>query len=123
MAAGISEAEWEVIKVIWDRGPMTAGQIVEALSATTDWKPRTVKTLLGRLVRKRAVRCDVQDKKHVYRAVIARQTAERREARSFLNRVFDGALVPAVVTFLRESDLSTEDLAELKKILESEARR
>ncbi|HEY7426453.1 MAG TPA: BlaI/MecI/CopY family transcriptional regulator, partial [Gemmataceae bacterium] len=103
--------------------PMTAGQIVEALSGTQHWKPRTVKTLLARLVKKHAVRCDLDDKRYVYRAVITRQDAVRREARWFLKRVFDGALVPAVVTFLSETDLTTEDLKQLRQILQKEAKR
>jgi BlaI family penicillinase repressor len=123
MPASISDAEWHVIKVLWDRGPMTAGGVVEALAATRDWKPRTVKTLLARLVKKGAVRCDLQDKRYLYRAAITRQAATRREARSFLARVFDGALAPALVTFLKESDLSPDDLQQLRQILESESRR
>jgi BlaI family penicillinase repressor len=110
MPPSISDAEWDVIKVLWDRGPMTAGAVVEALAPTTDWKPRTVKTLLHRLVKKRAVRMHVQDKRYVYRAAITRQSATRHEARSFLTRVFDGALAPALVRFLEESDLSSDDL-------------
>jgi BlaI family penicillinase repressor len=117
----ISDAEWDVIKVIWDRGPLTAGQVVEALSTRTDWRPRTIKTLLARLVKKGAVRCEVQrDNRYLYRAAISRKAAARSEARSFLSRVFDGALVPAVVTFLKESDLSPEDANELRKILDEE---
>ena len=120
----ISEAEWDVIKVLWDRGPLTAGQVVEALAGASDWRPRTIKTLLARLVKKGAVRCDVRsDKRYHYRAVVTRQAAARREARSFLSRVFDGALVPAVVTFLKESDLSPQDAQELKRILDREGRR
>src|SRR5262245_33315865 len=120
-SVGISEAEWEVIKTIWDHGPMTAGQVVEAL-ATSRWRPRTVKTLLSRLVKKGAVRCDAEEKRFVYRAVITRQAATRREARSFLARVFDGALAPALVTFLKESDLSSDEIHQLRKILEQEAK-
>jgi BlaI family penicillinase repressor len=119
----ISEAEWEVIKVIWDAPePLTAGQIVTALSGQK-WRPRTVKTLLARLVKKGAVKALVQDKRYVYRAAITRQQAARQEARSFLSRVFDGALVPAVATFLKESDLSADDLKELKQILDQEGTR
>jgi len=123
MAPSISDAEWDVIKVLWDRGPLTAGGVVEALASTRQWKPRTVKTLLARLVKKGAVRCDAVDKRFLYRAVITRQAATRREARSFLARVFDGALAPALVTFLKESDLSRDELRQLKQILESEATR
>jgi BlaI family transcriptional regulator, penicillinase repressor len=122
--ASVSEAEWDVIKVLWDKGPLTAGQVVEALADSKTWRPRTVKTLLARLVKKGAVRCDVLDKRHLYKASISRQSATRHEARSFLDRVFDGALVPAVVTFLKETDkLSPQDMQKLRQILESEAKR
>ena len=120
----ISESEWEVIKVIWDAGePLTAGQIVSALQGQKDWAPRTVKTLLARLVKKGAVKSLVEEKRYVYRAAVSRQQAARHEARSFLSRVFDGALVPAVATFLKETDLSPNELEELKQILEQEGQR
>jgi BlaI family penicillinase repressor len=123
-APNISEAEWDVIKILWDRGPLTAGQVVDALSGASDWRPRTIKTLLARLVKKGAVRCDVQsDKRYLYRAIVSRQAAARREARSFLSRVFDGALLPAVLTFLKESDLSPQDAQQLKRILDREGKR
>ena len=123
--AGISEAEWDVIKVLWDAGPSTAGQIVAGVAGTSRrWRPRTIKTLLARLVKKGAVRREVDaDGRHVYRAALTRQAAVRRESKSFLARVFNGALVPAVATMLRESDLSPADLQQLKQILENEARR
>src|SRR5438067_7414270 len=105
----ISDAEWDVIKVIWDGGPQTAGKIVASLEGQKHWRPRTVKTLLARLVKKGAVKSLIQQKRYVYRAAITRQLAARQEARSFLSRVFDGALVPALVTFLKETDLSADD--------------
>lgn len=119
----ISDAEWDVIKVIWDGGPQTAGQIVSALDGQKNWRPRTVKTLLARLVKKGAVKSVVEDKKYLYRAVLTRQQAARRETRSFLSRVFDGALLPAVVAFLKESDLSPDDVQHLKQILDQEQKR
>ena len=119
----ISDAEWEVIKVIWESGPLTAGQIVAALEGQKHWRPRTIKTLLARLVKKGAVKSAVEQKRYVYRAAITHQQAARREARSFLSRVFDGALVPAVVTFLKETDLSPDDVQQLKQILERQEKR
>ena len=122
ISPNISDAEWDVIKVIWDAGAaLTAGQIVAALEGQKHWRPRTIKTLLARLVKKGAVHCQIEEKRYVYRAALTRQQAARREARSFLSRVFDGALVPAVVTFLKESDLSPDDVQQLKAILDREA--
>jgi BlaI family penicillinase repressor len=120
----ISDAEWDVIKVLWESGPLTAGQVVAALEGSRHWRPRTIKTLLARLVKKRAVRTDVtEDGRYLYAAAVSRDAAARREARSFLSRVFDGALLPAVVTFLKESDLSAAEIDELKRILNRERRR
>ncbi len=118
----ISESEWQVMKVVWDHGPLTAGQVVSHLRQSSGWHPRTIKTLLGRLVRKGAVVMTADDRRYLYRARIAREAALRRESRSFLQRVFDGAVAPALVHFIRESKLSRDELRELKRILDEEAR-
>src|SRR5438874_2627441 len=122
-APNISDAEWDVIKVIWDGGPQTAGEIVSALEGQKHWRPRTIKTLLARLVKKGAVKSIIEDKRYLYRAAITRQQAARREARSFLSRVFDGALVPAVATFIQSTDLSPDEVQQLKQILEKQEQR
>ena len=54
----ISDAEWEVMKSVWDHGPLTAGEVVSRLEAQTRWHPRTIKTLLARLVKKGAVKAE-----------------------------------------------------------------
>ena len=119
----ISEAEWDVIKVLWERQPLTAGQVVAALAGARRWRPRTVKTLLARLVKKGAVRARIDDTgKYFYQAAVSRQAVTRYEARSFLSRVFDGALLPAVVTFLKEGELSPQEIQQLREILKREDR-
>jgi len=118
----ISDSEWDVMKVIWDAGPLTAGQIVQRLEGQTDWHPRTIKTLLGRLVKKGAVAMEEDGNRYLYRSKVTREACRRYEARSFLSRVFDGAVAPALVHFLKQSDLSKEEIEELKKILEREGR-
>jgi BlaI family penicillinase repressor len=118
----ISDSEWNVMKIVWESGPLTAGQIVQAMEGQTDWHPRTIKTLLSRLVKKGAVAMEEDGKRYLYRAKVTREACRRYEARSFLSRVFDGAVAPALVHFLKQSDLSREELEELKKILEREGR-
>ncbi len=49
----ISEAELEVMKVLWSRSPQTANEVIEALEVTMDWKPKTIRTLINRLVQKK----------------------------------------------------------------------
>ena len=119
----ISDAEWDVMKVVWDHGPLTSGDVVRRLGDEKHWKPRTIKTLLSRLVQKGAVAAEETGGRFLYSAKVAREALARREAKSFLTRVFDGAVAPALVHFIQEAELSQKDLAELKKILDREARR
>jgi BlaI family penicillinase repressor len=109
----ISDAEWDVMCVVWDHGPLTAGEVVRRLATARDWHPRTVKTLLARLVKKGAVRANADPDGgagYLYRAAVARDAAVRRESRSFLSRVFGGAVAPAVVHFLENARLTPAEL-------------
>jgi BlaI family penicillinase repressor len=119
----ISDAEWDVMKVVWERGPSLAGDIVDAVAAPNQWSPRTVKTLLNRLVKKGALAFEVAGRHYVYRARVARDACVRRETRSFLSRVFDGAVAPALVHFLEHAHLSPEEARQLKQLLEESLRK
>ena len=119
----ISDAEWDVMKVVWDHGPLTAGEVVRHLATDRDWSPRTVKTLLSRLVKKGAAGVRIEDaggtaggRRFLYEARVSREACVRQESRSFLSRVFDGNAAPALVHLLEESaqQLSEKDLQELR---------
>jgi BlaI family transcriptional regulator, penicillinase repressor len=114
----ISDAEWEVMKVLWQQSPLTAGEVVEALSRSTHWRPRTIKTLLSRLVRKGAVRMSSEGRKHVYRPRVSQQACIRHESRSFLSRVFSGQAAPAIVHLLTHAKLSEQEIEQLKQVLD-----
>ena len=117
----ISDAEWEVMKVLWDApSPRTAGEVVAALETQTHWAPRTIKTLLGRLVKKKAVGVNVTDGKHLYKPSVSRDACRRAESKSFLSRVFDGEAAPAVMHLLSQTKLGPSEIAELKRILDEE---
>ena len=118
----ISDAEWEVMKAVWEGAPITAGEVVERLAAEQSWKPRTVKTLLNRLVKKGAVAMVADGRRFLYRPRIARDAVIRRETRSFLSRVFDGATAPAIVHFLEQGRLTPEEIKQLRDTLDREAR-
>jgi BlaI family penicillinase repressor len=101
---------------------MTAGEVVDAVGGRQDWHPRTIKTLLNRLVQKKAVDVAVDGRRYLYRPRLPRDAAVRRESRSFLSRVFGGAVAPAVVHLLEESDLrlTPKEIEQLRLILERE---
>lgn len=114
----ISAAEWEVMNVLWSAaGPMTAGDVIAALAGRRDWSPRTVKTLLNRLVGKGALGFDADGKRYLYRPRVSREACVRTEGRSFLSRVFGGAIGPMLIHFAAEAELSPEEVAALQRIL------
>src|SRR5687767_3398585 len=112
----ISDAEWEVMNVLWESSPRTANQVVEALEGKKDWNPRTVKTLLNRLVKKKALAFEAVGKSYLYRPAVAREQCLRSETRSFVDRVFGGAAGPMIAYFVQNTRLSDEEIAELKRI-------
>jgi BlaI family penicillinase repressor len=106
------------MKVLWERSPLTAGEVVDAL-AHTHWKPKTIKTLLNRLVHKNAVGFEQEGRGYRYSPLVAEQACVRAEGRSFLQRVYGGALMPMLAAFLDEQKLTPEQIAELKRLLDS----
>ena len=115
----ISDAEWEVMKICWLKSaPCTANEIVKALEQSTDGKPNTIKTLIGRLVKKGALAFKEEGRSYIYNPLVAEEECIKAESKSFLTRVFGGALKPMLVTFLQEEKLSQDDIEELKQLLE-----
>jgi BlaI family transcriptional regulator, penicillinase repressor len=120
----ISDAEWNVMKALWDGGPASASEIVARVqSAGYQWHSRTVKTMLSRLVRKGAVRTEPDGNRFVYRPVFSRDVCVRHESKSFLARVFDGAAAPALVHFLEQTRLPAQEIERLRKLLQDSERK
>jgi len=113
----ISESEWQVMRVLWSKSPATANRIVQALSKKTRWKPKTVKTLINRLVQKKAIDFEKKGREYLYFPVAAQADCVKAESRNFMQRVYGGSLRPMLAAFIEEENLSTEDVKELKKIL------
>ena len=114
----ISESEWEVMKVIWSEHPITSGKVVNCLEDSTSWKPRTIKTLLNRLVDKGAVGREGKGKDYHYFPLIEKAVLVKAESQSFLKRVFGGSLKPMIATMVETEDLSQEDIEEIKRLFE-----
>ena len=116
-APRISEAEWEVMKVVWKKSPCLAQDIIEALSDSSKWSPATIKTLLNRLMTKGALRFEKTGKSYLYSPAYTEEECRAAEADSFLRRVFDGALSPMLSHFVQSRRLSAKELDSLEKIL------
>ena len=120
---GISESEWFVMRVLWSRGALTANEIVKELAGKTKWKPKTVKTLINRLVKKGAIRFDREGRQYRYRPTVGEAECVRKERLSFVQRVYGGTMTPMLAAFLEEAELSGEDIEELKTILDQKERQ
>jgi len=118
----ISDAEWEVMKVLWSNSPRTANEVIEVLEDQSDWKPKTIRTLLNRLVQKGAVSYSQEGKVYAYFPVVSEDECVKSETDSFLKRIYGGAFKPLLVNFLKEEKLSAEDIHELKRILDDKTK-
>ena len=113
----ITESEWKIMKLLWDKSPQPAYDIAEACSATEHWHPNTVRTLLSRLHRKKAVGVKKYKNLYLYYPVISEEDCIQAESESFLQRVFGGSVKPLLVHFAQRQKLTRADLEELKNIL------
>jgi BlaI family penicillinase repressor len=114
----IADSEWRIMKLFWRKSPQTSGEIIDQLRASTRWNPKTVKTLLNRLVKKGALAFNKEGRIYLYYPLVGEKECARAESRSFLDRVYGGALKPMLAAFLEEDKLSKNEIRELKRILE-----
>jgi BlaI family penicillinase repressor len=120
----ISDTEWEIMRAVWERQPVTASEIVAELQARdASWHPVTAKTLINRLVKKGALNYDHFGRAYVYRAKVSEKECIAAASRSFLNRVFDGSLATMVAYLHDGRQLNNKQIRELKEVLENEARK
>ena len=106
----ISDAEWDVMQVLWESSPLTANEVVDKVARRRGWNPRTVKTLLNRLVKKGALGFEQEGNRYRYFPLASRDACVRSESRSFLARVFGGAVGPMLAHFVSEAPLSPEEI-------------
>jgi BlaI family penicillinase repressor len=113
----ISEAEWQVMEVLWQKSPLTSQEVVARLVAQTEWKDQTIRTMLSRLIQKGAVGFTAEGRTYHYRPLVSRADCVQQVSESFLDRVFDGATQALLLHFVKSKKLSVKDLDELKNIL------
>lgn len=111
------------MKVLWDHAPQSAESIVHALRDDSDWHEKTIKTLLNRLLRKRAVSATRDGRRYLYAPILTREEWLATESRSLVERVFDGKLAPLLAHFSRHENLSADEIAELRRLLDTIERK
>lgn len=113
----ISEAEWEVMNILWKKAPLTANEVICSLQKQINWKPKTVRTLLDRLVQKKVVGVNKDQKIYSFYPIFSQDDCQHAEAHSFIKRIYGGTLKSMLVQFIQDDSLTEEDIKELRSIL------
>lgn len=114
----ISEAEFEVMKIVWNHAPVSTNEITERLVKTTAWSPRTIQTLVRRLVNKGVLTYEKQGRVFVYTPLVEEQAYLNQENHSFLNRFHGGEITAMLSACIENDQLSREDLQKLRSLLD-----
>ena len=117
MIPKISDAEWHVMKLLWQKSPRTANEMVDILKKTTQWNPQTIRTLINRLVQKKAAAFEKDGRSYLYSPTVSEDKYKQTERKSFLSKVYNGSLQPMLAAFLNDTELSEEEIDELENIL------
>ena len=113
----ISEAESQIMEALWSKAPLTPEDIIAAVGPANGWAPGTVRTLITRLLRKKALAGSRGSGGYRYRPLIARAEYVQAESQSLLDRLFGGQVAPLVAHFAQARALTAADRRKLKKLI------
>ena len=113
----LSDGEWKLMNLLWDKSPLTIANMVAALKEDTAWTKATINIMLSRLADKGAVRIDAQGKSKQFYPVMEREEAVKQEAKNCIEKIRTGGIGLLVSTRARECELSREEIDELYRIL------
>lgn len=114
----ISNAEWKIMKVLWEKPPQPAYDIIQRLAEAESWQASTIKTLLGRLYRKKVLGIRRYKNLYLYYPLVAQEDCLQTLSESFLERFFEGSARTLLLHFARREKLTLADIRELNKVLE-----
>ncbi|HJC51498.1 MAG TPA: BlaI/MecI/CopY family transcriptional regulator [Candidatus Anaerostipes avistercoris] len=113
----ISEAEFEVMKVVWQKAPVSTTEVTDYLTRKTDWSPKTIQTMLKRLVTKNALTYQKEGRVFVYSPLISEEEYLDHKSHSFLSRYFHGDITALVSSYFENDQLSASDIETLREML------
>ena len=114
----ITESEWEIMKIVWECNPVTSQQIINLLDDKVEWTEPTIKTFINRLVKKGIIGYMRSGRQYLYHPLVSQKDCIKKESKSFLNKVFDGAMGMMISNFLEDAHLSNKEIDSLTKLLE-----
>ena len=113
----ISEAEYEVMKIVWKYAPISTNEITDRLLQTTSWSPKTIQTLIKRLVNKGALTYEKQSRVFVYTPLVQENEYISQKSSSFLARFYGGDLTAMVSAYIEDDRLSETEIEHLRALL------
>jgi BlaI family penicillinase repressor len=116
----ISDAEWVVMTEFWRLSEAPAREVVAALEGRQHWKPRTVQSLINRLVQKKALGFTQQGREYLYRPLVEESRCVHEASRTFVDRVFGGRLAPLLASFLEREECTPKEMEEMRRMLRKE---
>lgn len=119
----ISEAEFEVMKIIWKHSPISTNEITDILTKTTSWRPKTIQTLIKRLVTKGALAYEKQSRVFVYTPLVKESDYIRQESNSFLKRFYDGNITAMLSAYIENDRLSEAEIDTLRSLLSKKSKK
>lgn len=118
----ISEAEYEIMKILWAEYPLSTNEICTIAQQNHTWNQKTIHTLLSRLTAKHVISYEQRGRMYYYFPVISRKKYQEQEKHLFLDRFFDGKVAPLLSSLLSDAELSQSDLKELYAIIDAKAK-
>lgn len=113
----ISGAESQIMEALWAQGPLTAEEIVQAVGPAQNWGEATVKTLINRLLKKKALASERTGGRALYKALISREAYITGESQGLLDRLFGGQIAPLVAHYAQHRALSPDEITRLKTLI------
>lgn len=113
----ISESEFEVMKIVWKYAPVSTNEITEKLLQTTSWSPKTIQTLVKRLVTKGALTYEKQGRVFIYTPLVKESEYISRKSNSFLNRYYNGDITAMLSAYIENGRLSEAEINTLRSLL------
>ena len=119
----ITEAEFEIMKIVWKYAPISTNEITEKLIQTTQWSPKTIQTLIKRLVTKGALSYEKQSRVFVYTPLVKEDEYIGQESTSFLKRFYNGNITAMLSSYIENDKLSDTEIDELRSLLSKKGKK
>lgn len=117
-APDISNAEWEIINVLWTQSPLSANHIIEQVQQSKAWNEKTIRTLITRLYKKGLLSREKQDGIYQYTPTVEEDYMKYEKTKTLVNQLYGGDVKSLVLNFVEQKELNEQDLQELHDLLE-----